>query len=167
MITDAVLGDLNGQDLTIRFPENAIEKMQKFRPGDLCTVEIKRPKDKRSLEQNAYIWKIIDMIDKKINGYCSDKMSIYCALIKAAGIKVDYIQGLEQIRPRLEEVYRVVELVEYRATDKAATALYRCYIGTSQFTKAEMSDFIEVLISRAYEEGIDILMYEDILRGGK
>ncbi|MDO5062003.1 MAG: hypothetical protein Q4D77_02410 [Peptostreptococcaceae bacterium] len=167
MITDAVLGDLNGQDLTIRFPQDTIEKLNKFRPGDLCTVEIKRPKDKRSLEQNAYIWKIIDLIDKKINGYCSDKMSIYCALIKAAGIKVDYIQGLEQIRPRLEEVYRVVELVEYRATDKAATALYRCYIGTSQFTKSEMSDFIEVLISRAYEEGIDILMYEDILRGGK
>ena len=153
MITDAVLGELNGQDLTIRFPENAIEKLQKFKPNDVCTVEIKRPKDKRSLEQNAYIWKIIDLIDKKVNGYCSDKMSIYCSIIKEAGIKTDYIQGLEEIKSRLEEIYRVVELVEYRATEKAATVLYRCYIGTSQFTKSEMSDFIEVL------------MYEDILRG--
>ncbi len=167
MRTEAILGDLNGQELIIKFPLHAIDELKKFRPNDLCMVEIKRPKDKRTLEQNSYIWKIIDLIDKKVNGYCSDKESIYCSVLAEAGIKTDYIQTLEQIKPRLEEIYRIVKEIERRPSDKNESVLYRCYIGTSKFTKQEMSDFIEVLITRAYAEGIDVLQYEDVLRGGR
>ena len=67
----------------------------------------------------------------------------------------------------LAETFRVVEEVERRTSAKGKeTVLYACYPGTSQFSKKEMADFIEVLIIRAYNEGLDILQYEDLLKGG-
>lgn len=166
MMTEVVLGELSGTNLTMEFPAHSIEKLKKFKPGDLCTVEIKRPKDKRTLEQNRLIWLIIGLIDKRINGYFSDEMSIYCSLIRQAKIKTQYFETLEAAKGHLEEVYRVVEEIERRVSEKGIeTVLYRCYIGTSKFTKEEMSDFIEVLINRAYQEGLDIHHYEETLRG--
>lgn len=166
MMTEAVLGELSGTNLTMEFPRHSIEKLQKFKPGDLCTVEIKRPKDKRSLEQNRLMWRVLHMIDQKINGYQSDEWSIYCNLIKQARIKTDFLMTLEAARGKLERLYRVVEEVERRTSEKGVEmVVYRCYPGTSDFTKEEMSDFIEALIDRAYREGLDIHHYEDTLRG--
>ncbi|MDO4721620.1 MAG: hypothetical protein Q4A78_13230 [Peptostreptococcaceae bacterium] len=168
MMTEVVWGQWSGTRLTMEFPKHSMEKLKQFQPGDLCTVEIRRPKDKRSLEQNRLIWRIIGLIDRKINGYFSDEMNLYCSLIRQAKIKTHYFETLEAAKGHLEEVYRVVEEVERRVSEKGTkTVLYRCYIGTSKFTKEEMSDFIEVLINRAYQEGIDVHHYEDTLRGGE
>lgn len=161
MISYARLGELRGQELKIILPGHDIEKMKQFAPGEVVKLEIKRQKDKRTLKQNRYIWLIISMIDEKINGYCSDEMNIYCQIIEQAKIKTDYIQTLEGAKKRLEDIYRVVKEVEKRGN----SVLYRCYLGTSQFTKEEMTRFIEVLINRAYQEDIDVLQYESLLRG--
>ena len=161
MISYARLGELRGQELKVILPEHDIEKLKQFAPGEVVKLEIKRQKDKRTLKQNRYIWLIISMIDEKINGYCSDEMNIYCQIIEQAKIKTDYIQTLEAAKPRLEDVYRVVKEVEKRGN----SVLYRCYLGTSQFTKEEMTRFIEVLINRAYQEDSDVLQYESLLRG--
>lgn len=161
MISYARLGELRGNELKVILPEHDLEKLKQFAPGEVVKLEIKRQKDKRTLKQNRYIWLIISMIDEKINGYCSDEMNIYCQIIEQAKIKTDYIQTLEGAKKRLEDIYRVVKEVEKRGN----SVLYRCYLGTSQFTKEEMTRFIEVLINRAYQEDIDVLQYESLLRG--
>lgn len=161
MISYARLGELRGNELKVILPGHDIEKMKQFAPGEVVKLEIKRQKDKRTLKQNRYIWLIISMMDEKINGYCSDEMNIYCQIIEQAKIKTDYIQTLEGAKKRLEDIYRVVKEVEKRGN----SVLYRCYLGTSQFTKEEMTRFIEVLINRAYQEDIDVLQYERLLRG--
>lgn len=161
MISYARLEELRGNELKVILPGHDIEKMKQFAPGEVVKLEIKRQKDKRTLKQNRYIWLIISMIDEKINGYCSDEMNIYCQIIEQAKIKTDYIQTLEGAKKRLEDIYRVVKEIEKRGN----SVLYRCYLGTSQFTKEEMTRFIEVLINRAYQEDIDVLQYERLLRG--
>lgn len=161
MISYVRFGELRGNELKIILPGHDLEKMKQFAPGEVVKLEIKRQKDKRTLKQNRYIWLIISMIDEKINGYCSDEMNIYCQIIEQAKIKTDYIQTLEGAKKRLEDIYRVVKEIEKRGN----SVLYRCYLGTSQFTKEEMIRFIEVLINRAYQEGIDVYQYERLLRG--
>lgn len=161
MVTYALFNKLNGNELNLMVPFHDLEKIRKFKEGEIVKIEITRQKDKRTLAQNRYIWLIISMIDEKVNGYCSDEMNIYCQIIEQAKIKTDYIQTLETAKARLEDVYRVVKEIEKRGN----SVLYRCYLGTSQFTKEEMARFIEVLIDRAYQEDIDILQYEKILRG--
>ena len=129
-------------------------------------IKIEDIKSKRTLQQNKYIWEIISQIDKKINGYMSDEMSIYISLIKQAKIKTVYIETVEEAKKELLKVFRYVEDIEDRVSSKGIkTVLYRCYYGTSKFDKKEMTDFIECLINYAYEVGIDIYGYEQMLRG--
>ena len=73
LIQGAKLGKLVGDQLTITIPLHTVEELKKFKPDDLVSIEIKRPKDKRSSQQNRYIWEIISQIDQKINGYDSDE----------------------------------------------------------------------------------------------
>lgn len=128
-------------------------------------IKLENEKEKRTLAQNRYIWEIISQIDKKINGYASDEMSIYKQIIQQAKIKSEYIIALPDIKKRLEKVFRFVEEIEDRLSEKGvAMVVFRCYYGTSKFDKKEMKDFIEALIDRAYEEGIDVCGYESMLR---
>lgn len=176
MKTQARLGELNGEFLTIQLPRHDIEKLKGFHPGDICSVEIKRPKDKRSIEQNKMIWDIIGQIDKKVNGYLSDTWGIYIQIIRSAGIKreYEYVEvGNDKKLQELKEKYRDVQplnkayIMQDDNIEVVEVIIYSCLDGSSKFTKAEMHDFIEAVIDRAYQEGIDVLMYEDILRGGK
>lgn len=161
MVTYATVEQIKGNKVTLTIPLHDIEKLLKFEPADAVRVEIKRQKNKRSLEQNKYIWQLISLIDEKINGFVGDEMTIYCQVIEEARIKTEYIQTLEEAKKYLEETFRVVKEIERRGN----SVLYRCYIGTSQFTKEEMSRFIEVLINRAYREGLDVLEFEKRLKG--
>ncbi len=172
MKTIATLGMLEGENLTLRLPKHELEKLKGFKSGDLCMVEIKRQKDKRSIEQNALAWKIISQIDQKINGYLSDPWEIYLQIVQSAGIKREYEYIESHKIDELKRKYRVVQEIEKAIVlteDGEATEIIicACMKGSSTFTKREMSSFIEALISRAYDEGIDIHHYEDALKGGK
>lgn len=164
MIQGAKLGKLVGNKLTIEVPLHMIDNLKKYKPDDIVSVEIKRPKDKRTIQQNRYIWEIIGQIDSAINGYDSDIMSVYLDVIQRAKIKVDYVQTIEPVKPSLERLYRFVEEVETRVTEKGESVVYRCYPGTSQFSKIDMANFIESLIKIAYDNGVDVHHYEDVLR---
>lgn len=165
LIHNAKLQDLIGNIITIEIPKNSVDEMEKFRPNEYVTIEIKKPKDKRTLKQNAFIWEIIHQIDRKVNGFKTDEFSIYKELIKESKIKCIFIQTVEEAKKELEATFRYVEEIEKRNSEKGQSVLYRCYYGTSKFTKQEMTDFIEALIDRAYKEGIDICNYLDVLKG--
>lgn len=160
MVTYGTIKKISGQRVTLEIALHDIEKLVKFDETDFVRIEIKRQKDKRTLEQNKYIWRLISMIDEKINGFAGDEMEIYCQVIEEARIKTEYIQALEEAKKYLEETFRVVKELERRGN----SVLYRCYIGTSQFTKEEMSNFIDVLINRALREGLDVLEFEKRLK---
>ena len=164
LIQGAKIKDLKGSVVEIEIPLHKLDYIKKLKPNDLVSVEIKRPKDKRTLKQNAYIWEIIHQIDLKVNGFNSDEFSIYKQLVKEAKVKSVYIQTVEGAKKDLENLFRYVEEVERRTTDKGESILYRCYYGTSKFTKEEMARFIDVLIDRAYKEDIDVYNYEEVLR---
>lgn len=153
---------LNGIAM-IEIPKHNLEELESYK-DELCTIEIKKIKDTRTLRQNRYIWVVIGLIDEKINGTESDEMSIYQQIVKQAKIKTEYMQTLEKAKPNLEKVFRAVEEIERRESNGTETVLYRCYYGTSTFTKKEMADFIEVLITTAYNYGLDINQYEEYLR---
>lgn len=165
VIQGAKLHNLVGDRVTIQVPYHFIDELKNYSPDDLISVEIKRPRDKRTLKQNAYIWEIISQIDRRLNGFNSDEFSIYKQILKEAKIKSVYIQTVEEAKRDLEGLFRYVEEVERRSSEKGDSVLFRCYYGTSKFTKEEMARFIEALIDRAYQEGIDVYHYEEVLKG--
>ena len=155
----SVLSDV----VIIEIPKHDLEEVSAMQ-GELLSVELRKQKDTRTLRQNRYIWLVIGLIDEKINGTVSDEMAIYQQVVRQAKIKTEYIQTLEKAKPNLEKVFRAVEEIERRESNGTETVLYRCYYGTSTFTKKEMADFIEVLITTAYNYGLDVKQYEDYLR---
>ena len=168
LIQGAKLGKLVGDQLTITIPLHTVEELKKFKPDDLVSIEIKRSKDKRSSQQNRYIWEIISQIDQKINGYDSDEWTIYKQLLRQAKIKTLYFETTPEAKTALQQTFRLVEEHERRTSAKGIeTVVFRCYFGTSKFTKEEMSSFIEALITRAYQEDIDIYQYEQVLKGNE
>ena len=98
LIQGAKLGKLVGDQLTITIPLHTVEELKKFKPDDLVSIEIKRPKDKRSSQQNRYIWEIISQIDQKINGYDSDEWTIYKQLLRQAKIKTLYFETTSEAK---------------------------------------------------------------------
>ena len=63
--------------------------------------------------------------------------------------------------------YRVVEIVEKRLNDNdVETCVFACYIGSSNFDKKQLSDFVETILHYAGRIGLEITYYSNGLRRG-
>ena len=148
-------------------PKHYLRSINRIDKERLLQIDIQDKKSQRTLQQNAYIWALMTEIDKKENRY-ADKdslMDLYKNLIKMARVRIDYLQGIPQALEMLQDAFRVVEVIESRTSEKGVeTHLFACYRGTSQFSKEEMSDFVEVILQYAQNTGIEIAFYERELR---
>ncbi len=121
------------------------------------TLSITDKKENKTNQQNRYAWKLISMIDKKINGYRSDEMKLYRMILRQANISPIYLEGLEATQTALERTFRVVEVIERRVSQRGTeTLLFKCHKGISLLTKEEMSDLIEVILQYCQEYEIEV-----------
>lgn len=143
---------------------NAQEELQKLKRGDYL-IEIKKPSNKRSLNQNAYLWEMIGQISMKENGNRTADESIYANILQMAGAKVDYIQGLPEVEETLKKFYRVVIVAEKRTNEKGVeTHVYKCYRGTSEMDTKEMSLVIDKALEYATQVGLDSAYWSTLLK---
>ncbi len=150
----------NGTELTLSMNNRYYPSLLQL--GEEVTVSIKDFEADKTSQQNRYIWKLISLIDEKINGFRKDELSIYKTLIEQARIRTEILTAIPEAETGLKEVFRFVEVLE-----KGEQNTYRCYYGLSHFTKQETKDFIEVLIQRCVDEGIEYnLEMERLTEGG-
>ena len=136
----------------------AKEELMKLKRGDYL-IEIKKPSNKRSLNQNAYLWELIGQIDMKENGNRADDETIYANILEMAGAKSEYFQCLPEAVDKLKEVFRVVKIVENRGK----TVMVQCFLGTSQMDTKEMSKVIDTTLDYAARVGIDSAYWRELL----
>ena len=130
--------------------------LEEYKDKEL-TLTITDKKENKTNQQNRYAWKLISMIDNKINGYRSDEMQIYKMILKQANIDPIYLQGLEATQQALERTFRIVEVIESRTSQKGIeTLLFKCYKGISLLTKDEMMNLIEVILQYCTEYEIEV-----------
>ena len=130
--------------------------LEEYKEKEL-TLTITDKKESKTNQQNRYAWKLISMIDKKINGFRSDEMQLYKMILKQANIDPIYLEGLEATQQALERTFRVVEVIERRVSQRGTeTLLFKCYKGISLLTKEEMSDLIEVILQYCQEYDIEV-----------
>lgn len=122
-------------------------------------IEITEVKSKRSLQQNKYLWVLINKIAQAQQ---MDDMDIYTQLIEMANIEAVFFESVPQGKRYLQESFKVVKEIEDRVSAKGVkTVLYKCYFGTSHFTVEEMSAFIDRTLDYATQCGIDVSEYGD------
>lgn len=118
-------------------------------------ITIDKPKEKRSLFQNAYLWELIGEISMKENGNRESDIDIYCNILQSVGAKVEYYQCIEKAVDSLKRAFRAVQIIEHREVNGVDTVMCKCFPGTSKMNKREMSMVIDKTIEYANEVGID------------
>jgi hypothetical protein len=120
--------------------------------------QIKEYKQKRSLSQNSYAWKLITELGNVLR---QSKEELYERLLN------DYGQGemgcmLSKIRPQgYFKYYRVIRTTKI---DGKELTIYKILKGSSEFDSREMSIFIDGIIQECKEQGIETLTPEEIAK---
>ena len=112
------------------------------------SIEIKQYREKRSLNANAYAWKLIGEIADKVR---ASKEEVYLEMLKRYG-QSEVISVLSHIPIRAYVKY-FTEAGESKLNGKLFKH-YKVYKGSSEFDTREMSILIDGIVSEAKELGI-------------
>ena len=114
-------------------------------------LQISEIKSKRSIQQNNYMWAIIDEIALKTGNEAED---IYLHLLEKAGAHYEYIACLPEAEDSLKAAFRVIKLMNQFEHNGKTFNQYRCYLGSSKLKKDEMAKLIDAAIQLAAENNI-------------
>lgn len=122
------------------------------------SIEIHNIKAKRSLEQNRMMWALIHEISEHTQG--GDEMELYCQFLEIAGAQFEYILVNATVDVNaLRKVFRAVQFMGYTEVDGAVMAQYKVFTGSSRFNTSEMNKLIDVILSTAYDLGLESYDY--------
>jgi len=116
------------------------------------SVEIKKVKSKRSLQQNKYLWALIRELALKTREL---DMDLYIKLLIETDAEFEYIWAMEKTEDSLKKVFRAIKRVKPQRIKDSDGWLYKCYLGSSKFTVEEMNQLLDTLIKWCIEEGIE------------
>lgn len=109
---------------------------------ELYSLEIKKPRSKRSLNQNAYLWSLIHELALKTG---EDDLDVYIKLLNDTKAKYEVLKVLAVAENDLKKCFRVVKLIKYDTNKDYA--YFQCYYGSSTFTTEEMNKLLDTAIS--------------------
>ena len=118
--------------------------------------EIKEYKEKRSLSQNAYCWKLISEIANKIS---KSKEEVYLEMLKSYG-QSEVISMLSTIEPK--GFFKYYEEIGTGIVNNKEFTHYKIFKGSSEYDSKEMSIFIDGVIQECTQLGIPTLTDEEI-----
>lgn len=136
-----------------------------FNEQETYSIKIEKWKDKRTLDQNSLLWKLISEIDKTINGIATpdSEMSIYISALLKAGAKYTTMVVDKRAELMLREKFRAVQFLHNFAKDDSY-GVYRVYYGSSKMTKEEFALLIDSIKQIAYECGVEMKYWEEVLK---
>lgn len=114
-------------------------------------VKIKKHREKRSLDQNAYCWKLINEIGNVLR---KSKEEVYLQMLKDYG-QSEIISILSSINPK--GYFKYYEIVGNGIVNNKEFTHYKIFKGSSEFDSKEMSIFIDGVIQEAKQLGIQTL----------
>lgn len=119
--------------------------------GKEVNITISEPKEKRSLDANSYFWLIVGKIADKLR---ASKDEIYFKLLKDYGQQV--VITVKKGYDISKAGFKYYEVLRDGLINGKEFTAYRIFIGSSQYTKEEMSVLIDGAVSEAKELGIEV-----------
>lgn len=130
-------------------------KIEKFLPlifrldkDTVYDVKIDKHREKRSLNANAYLWKLVTEIGNILN---KSKEEVYLQMLK------DYGQSMLIPVPRGTIPSRITKYYEFECSSQLNgkdADWYKCYIGSSEYDTKEMSILLNGAVQEAKNLGI-------------
>lgn len=146
-----IVFELNNYYSKIKAETLIQNKEYKFEPKEINS--------KRTIQQNKFMWKCLELISKKELAGRTDSeyvMDLYTKMLEKSGAKYEYMMGLPEIIPELLKVFRAVKIVEYRDYNGKQLAIMKCFYGSSKMDTKEMNNLIDTILDYAYNLGIYI-----------
>ncbi len=137
---------------------NEINKL--IESDKLKELEIKIHREKRSLDANAALWKMLSMMAEKLK---TSKDELYLTMLQRYGVFTHVIVKPSMVDRIKAEWRTVVELGEVNINGRTGIQL-QCYFGSSQLDSKEFSVLLQGVIDEAKELGIEFISKEDFAR---
>lgn len=118
--------------------------------------DIKEHKDKRSLSQNAYAWKLITEIGNILR---KSKEDVYLMMLKDYG-QSEIISILSTVKPH--GYFKYYEKIGTGIINDKEFTHYKIYKGSSEFDSKEMSIFIDGIIQECKQLDIETMTPNEI-----
>ncbi len=120
--------------------------------------EIKEYKEKRSLSQNAYAWKLITELGNIMR---KSKEEVYLEMLKDYGQStiVSLVSDVD-----VSKYFKYYELIGSSSLNEKVFNHYKLFKGSSEFDTKEMSIFIDGIIQECESVGIPTLSKEEITK---
>lgn len=136
---------------------NAIQIMQWLYQQDKDKrFTIKEYKEKRSLDQNAYAWKLITEIGNVLR---KSKEEVYLQMLKDYG-QGEIVSILSSINPK--GYFKYYEVVGTGIVNNKEFTHYKIFKGSSEFDSKEMSIFIDGVVQECKQLGISTMTPSEI-----
>ncbi len=146
--------------LTISLPRQHIEELTKLKDEQI-DVTIKKYRERRSLSQNAYAWILITKIAQSMRPPLN-KEEVYVEMLKRYGQG-----GIVTVRKDKTDVLRAFDYYEEKGqgtTNGKEFWHMMVYVGSSKYNSAEMSIFIDGIVSEAKDLGIETLSPSELMQ---
>lgn len=138
--------------------------LKELDPEKTYSIEVKEVKKKRSIEQNKYMWALINEIDIKINGRPCDDWEIYIMALERAGAKCEYIAALPETEQALKANFRAIKFIKDVDLNGKPGRMYKVFIGSSKMDTKEMTLLIDTILDIAEEVGIETDYWKEVLK---
>ena len=123
-------------------------------------IEVKKHREKRSLDSNALLWKLIGEIATVIR---NDKWAVYLMMLKRYGRYTHIVVKRDVVEAMKSQWREIEEVGEITVNGKEAVQLL-CYFGSSTLNTQEFSVLLDGVISEAKELGIETASPEEVER---
>ena len=141
-----------------------LEEADKFMSMEGNEIEIRNRYKKRSLDANAYMWKLCDEIAKKVE---TTREDVYKLAVKEVG-KFEFLMLQDHAVERFIEVWEMkgtgwFARVHHKA-DIDGCSVVQAFYGSSSYDTAEMSRLVNYIVEEAKQLGIDTMPEDDVKR---
>ena len=119
-------------------------------------VTISEKKKKRTLDQNALMWALLQEYADGVNVGRKSELTperLYYQALSKYGV-AEYIQTVEEAEETLLRVFRFVERVDKRCVNGKDLIMFKCYLGSSKYDTKQMSVLIDGILDELAEAGI-------------
>ncbi len=147
--------------LTLQINEEPTEEINRLAQCEKLSVEVKKYRNKRSLDANAYAWVLMQKLAEATH---TDKWSVYMMMLQRYSREFTFVICKEHAIDKLKELYRTcIDLGEVNVNGQEGHQI-QVFFGSSTFDSKAMSVFIDGIISECKECGIETMPPHELER---
>ena len=155
-LVDLSIGLNRKQRVTIEVDGDLRSEYERLRESDV-SVDLKKFRQKRSLDANAYCWTMLDKLAQTVG---RGKTDLYRNYIRDVGGNSETVCVVNKAAQKLREGWEhnglgwVTETIPSKLDGCTNVVLY---YGSSTYDTAQMSRLIEMIVQDCREQGIEVL----------